>query len=138
MQMPTRPSKSVRVAQASDTSADANVDKARAALTLARANLDARSPAAPAGYIAQSQYDIDYSNHVAAASALNSAVVTARQARMQLARSAQPGNGGHRSGKCLGFPGNCARKHGRCEPRGYRLQRKPKFKKRYVTWVIRS
>lgn len=90
---------SVRVAQGSVTSADTNVEKARAALTLAEQTLARDRQLLAAGYIAQSQYDIDYSNHVAATSALNSAIVAASQARIQLAVARSQSTAGSAQGK---------------------------------------
>lgn len=74
----------VAVAQAAIQSADTAVDKARAAFILAQQTLQRDRQLLSAGFIAQSQYDTDSSNLVAAQSGLASAVVTARQARMQL------------------------------------------------------
>lgn len=51
-----------------------------------------------AGFIAQSQYDTAYSNQVAADAALSSAIVTARQARMQLSAARSQATAGTAQG----------------------------------------
>ena len=89
---------SVRVAQGSVISADANVDKARAALTLVEQTLTRDRQLLGAGYIAQSQYDTDYSNQIAATSALNTAIVAASQARTQLAVARSQSTAGRAQG----------------------------------------
>ena len=84
----------VGVTQEAMTSADASVAKARSALTLAQQTLARDRDLLASGYIAQSQYDADAANQVAAASNLSSAVVTASQSRMQLsAARSQAGAG---------------------------------------------
>jgi HlyD family secretion protein len=92
----------VRVAQAAETSADANVDKTRSALTLARQTLTRDRTLLPSGYIAQSQYDTDYSNEVAAQAALSGAIVTANQARMQLRAARNQATAGTAQGSAAG------------------------------------
>lgn len=92
----------VRVAQAAETSADANVDKARSALTLLEQTIARDRTLLHSGYIAQSQYDIDYANQVAAQAALSGAVVTANQARMQLRAARSEATAGTAQGSAAG------------------------------------
>ena len=92
----------VRVAQAAETSADANVDKARSALTLTQQTITRDRALLNSGYIAQSQYDTDYANQVAAEAALSSAVVTASQARMQLSAARSQATAGTAQGGAAG------------------------------------
>ncbi len=87
-----------RVAQAAVTSANANVDKARAALALSQETLARDRQLLGAGYIAQSQYDTDYANEVAADAGLSSAVVAARQAQMQLSAARSQARAGSATG----------------------------------------
>jgi HlyD family secretion protein len=58
------------------------------------------------GYIAQSQYDTDDSNLVAAQTALSTAVVTANQARMQLSAARNQATAGQAQGGAAGFQAN--------------------------------
>jgi HlyD family secretion protein len=76
---------SARSAQAAVAAADADVRKSRAALTLAQRTLARDRALLAPGYAPQSQYDTDSSNEAAAAAALVSAQISARQARLQWA-----------------------------------------------------
>jgi HlyD family secretion protein len=77
-----------KAADAAIATADANVAKAQSALNLADQTLQRDKALLSKGYIAQSQYDTDDSNAVAAESALKSAQAAAVQARAQAASSA--------------------------------------------------
>jgi len=92
----------VRVAQAAEASADANVDKARSALVLAEQTVTRDRTLLSSGYVAQSQYDTDYANQVAAQAALSGAVVTANQARMQLSAARNQATAGTAQGSAAG------------------------------------
>jgi HlyD family secretion protein len=87
-----------RIVQAATTSADATVTKSRALLELARQTLLRDRALLVPGFIAQNQYDTDYSNQVAADTALSSAVVAARQARVQLSSARSTATAGTAAG----------------------------------------
>jgi HlyD family secretion protein len=74
-----------RADQAAVAAADADVVKARSALVLAQTTVDRDHALLAQGFVAQSQADTDQSVLVAARSAYESAVATARQVRAQAA-----------------------------------------------------
>lgn len=74
----------VNAARAALDSAISQVAKAKAALSLADVTLRRDATLLKPGYIAQSQYDTDSANEVAAKSALDAAVIAVPQARAQL------------------------------------------------------
>jgi HlyD family secretion protein len=76
---------SVGGAQAGIASAQANVAKAQSALTVARETLSRDRSLLSKGYIAQSQFDADQANEVAAQSAVQSAAAALVQAQAQTA-----------------------------------------------------
>ncbi len=75
----------VQASQAAIATADANVAKSQSAMQVAEQTFRRDQALLSKGYIAQSQYDADQSNAVAAQSALKSAQAAATQARAQAA-----------------------------------------------------
>jgi HlyD family secretion protein len=75
-------------ALAAETSAQADVVKARAALGLARLTLNRDTSLLRNGYVSQSQYDTDSSNFVTAQTTLNSAIAAVNQAQKTAAAEA--------------------------------------------------
>jgi HlyD family secretion protein len=69
-----------QAALAAESSAQADVIKARGTLSLARVTVQRDLALLHNGYVAQSQYDADYSNLVTAQSALTSSIAAATQA----------------------------------------------------------
>lgn len=79
-------------ARAALASAKSQVAKAKAALSLADVTLKRDKALLAPGYIAQTQYDTDNANQVAAASAYQAAVIAVPQAQAQLAAAAESEN----------------------------------------------